>query len=206
MKGILLTSKIALNPILKANIKKAKLDEILRVDHAGEVAAVRIASHQLAWMSPLDDAVPIVNEILDDELVHEKVMNDLVNQYDIKTTKLDPLFKLAAFILGAGTAVIGKEAMMCCHAAVEVTIYDHYNEQLREMEILDQAIEDMKETEGEVKEWNSIKDTVAKFRDEEKHHQELGEQNGADQAPAYPLLYNTIRLACKVGVSLAKKI
>ncbi|CCW59725.1 unnamed protein product [Phytomonas sp. EM1] len=206
MRGILRISKAALGPVFTANIKQAKIDEILRVDHAGEVAAVRIASHQLNWMSPLNDAVPIVNEILDDELVHEKVMNDLVNQHGIKTTQLDPLFKVAAFVLGAGTAVLGKEAMMCCHAAVEVTIFDHYNDQLREMEMLDESLEGVVETAEESNEWKSIKDIVAKFRDEEKHHQELGEQNGADQAPAYPLLYNSIRLACKFGVSLAKKV
>lgn len=187
-------------------MKQKMIDEIVRVDHAGEVAAVRIAANQLLWMSPLDDSVPIVNEILQDEIVHRRVMNELADQHGVRKTALDPLFKLGALAMGVGTAALGKEAMMCCHAAVEITIFNHYNDQLREMESLERATADLKETTEEKSAWTDVKDFIVRFRDEEKHHQELGEQNGADEAPAYPLLYNGIRAACKVGVALAKRI
>lgn len=187
-------------------MRQKKIDEIVRVDHAGEVAAVRIAANQLFWMSPLDDSVPIVKEILGDELVHREVMNELAEKHGVRTTLLDPLFYTGALAMGIGTAFIGKEAMMCCHAAVEATIFQHYNDQLREMEDFDNCNDEIRETADERKAWNDVKDYIVKFRDEELHHQQLGEQNGAADAPLYPLLHSSIRAACQLGVALAKKI
>ncbi|KAG5497426.1 hypothetical protein JIQ42_03912 [Leishmania sp. Namibia] len=206
MKSLFHPSLAAFAPVFALPMKQKKIDEVVRVDHAGEVAAVRIARHQLEFMSPLDDAFPITQEILEDEIVHRRVMTELALQHGVRTTSLDPLFKLGAFLLGAGTAVLGKEAMMCCHAAVEATIFDHYNDQLRELQVLEDQCTGMKESDAEKKAWEDLKNYIAKFRDEEKQHQKLGEQNGANEAPAYPVLYNGIRLACKVGVACAKHI
>ncbi|CAJ1014728.1 putative Ubiquinone biosynthesis protein COQ7 [Leishmania utingensis] len=206
MRSLFHPSLVVFGPVFAIPFKQQKIDEVIRVDHAGEVAAVRIARHQLEWMSPLDDAFPIAQEILDDEIVHQDVMTELAERHGVRTTTLDPLFKLGAFLLGSGTAVLGKDAMMCCHAAVEITIFDHYNDQLRELEVLEDKCSGIKESEVEKNAWRDVKNYIVKFRDEEKHHQELGEQNGADRAPAYPLLYNGIRLACKIGIALAKRI
>lgn len=206
MRGAFRMSGRVLGPVFASPVKQQKIDEMVRVDLAGEAAAVRIAASQLFWMSPLDDAVPIVQEILDDEIVHRRVMNELADQHGVRKTIMDPLFLLGAVAMGVGTAVLGKEAMMCCHAAVEITIFDHYNDQLRELESLDAATADQPETAEEKEAWSNVKDYIVKFRDEEKHHQELGEQNGAADAPAYPLLYNGIRAACHFGVNVAKTI
>ncbi|KAH9598696.1 Ubiquinone biosynthesis protein Coq7 [Trypanosoma melophagium] len=186
-----------------SSAKQRKFDEVIRVDQAGEVAAVRICKHQLFWMSPLDPSLPIVKEILKDELVHEKTMNQLASQHSVRLTSLDPFFNAGAFAMGTITAFLGKEAMMCCHAAVEITIAKHYNDQLREIESLEME-------EGEVKgenteAWKNVKDIIVKFRNEEEHHQHLGETNGAAEAPAYPFLYNGIRFACMMGVEMAKR-
>ncbi|RNE97803.1 ubiquinone biosynthesis protein COQ7 [Trypanosoma rangeli] len=185
-------------------VQQWKIDEVVRVDQAGEVAAVRICKYQLFWTSPLDASVSVVKEILKDEVVHERTMNDLAAKHSVRLTALDPIFHLGAFAMGTVTAFLGKEAMMCCHAAVEITIAKHYNDQLRELEALEHAETALKDDDA--KAWNEVKDIVVKFRNEEEHHQYLGETNGADQAPAYPILYNGIRLACKMGVALAKKI
>lgn len=187
-------------------VKQVKLDEIIRVDHAGEVAAVRIAATQLFLISPLDDSVPIVKKILLEEIHHRRVMNDLVQKYGIRTTILDIFFKAGALAMGGCTAMLGKESMMCCHAAVEVTIFNHYNEQLRDMEMLDEKEGTRKDSSEDNQNWSTIKDYIAKFRDEEKHHQELGENNGAKDAPLYFLTYNGIQAACKLGIQLAKRI
>lgn len=189
-----------------STLRQARLDKFLRVDQAGEVAAVRIARHQLRWMSPLCDSVPIVKEILHDELRHERVMNELVQKHNVRSTSLDPIFKAGALLMAGATALLGKEAMMCCHAAVEVTIYDHYNNQLREMTTIEREENWAVETEEQKAAWEEVKRYITEFRDEERHHQELGEQNGAAQAPAYPILYNGIRMACKLGIALAERV
>ena len=212
---------------------------MLRIDQAGEVAAVRIASSQLWWMSPLDDGVPIVKEILGEELVHRAKMNELVEKHQVQSTSLDPAFHVGAVAMGLGTAILGHHAMMCCHAAVEDVISDHYNDQLRELEEIRSARAvasgtptpgvEVAPTEGKDSTAGTPEPTlgsttschsedktnealqelqavVAKFRDDELHHKELGEQNGAAKAPLYPLLYNGIRLACMIGVKLARRI
>ncbi|ORC93453.1 putative ubiquinone biosynthesis protein COQ7 [Trypanosoma theileri] len=183
--------------------KQRKIDETIRVDQAGEVAAVRICKHQLFWMSPLDPSVPIVKEILKDEVVHEETMNKLASQHSVRLTSLDPFFNAGAFAMGTLTAFLGKEAMMCCHAAVEITIANHYNDQLRELESLEREEGEIKGEDTEA--WKNVKDVIVKFRNEEEHHQHLGETNGAAEAPAYPLLYNGIRFACMFGVEMAKR-
>lgn len=205
LRGAFRATAKVYGPVFATPIKQSRIDEIIRVDNAGEAAAVRIARNQLNWMCPLDDSVPIVQEILGDEIVHRRVMDELAERHGVRLTSLDPFFKAGAFVMGAGTALIGKEAMMCVHAAVEITIFDHYNDQLREMEALESSLSAVKETEEEKQAWTDVKDYIVKFRDEEKHHQELGEQNGAADAPAYPVLYNGIRYACMLGVELAKR-
>ncbi|AAZ10522.1 ubiquinone biosynthesis protein COQ7 homolog, putative [Trypanosoma equiperdum] len=190
--------------VFRSAAKRQKLDEAVRVDQAGEVAAVRICKYQLLWMSPLDSGVPVVKEILRDELVHEEVMGHLARKHSVRLTLLDPLFHVGAFVMGSCTALLGKDAVMCCHAAVEVTIAQHYNDQLRELQSLEES-EGASKGKDE-KDWAEVMEYVARFRDEELHHQELGEQNGAENAPAYPLLYNGIRIMCSLGVALAKRI
>ena len=200
---------------------------MVRVDLAGEVAAVRICEAQLAWMSPLDDAIPIVKEIIEEELVHRETMAKYCDTMESTPTVLDPLFAVGAAVMGGATAMLGKDAMMCCHAAVEETITEHYNDQLRSLTHIIDSHDDSisttttatssdeyvaKNSSNESDEKNidlstvvEFRDTVRKFRDEEMHHQELGENNGAADAPFYPILYPSLVAACKFGIHFGSK-
>lgn len=212
-----------------------ELRKMVRVDLAGEVAAVRICEAQLAWISPLDDAIPIVKEIIEEELVHRETMANYCKKMESTPTVLDPLFAIGAAVMGGATAMLGKDAMMCCHAAVEETITEHYNDQLRSLtHIIDTHDDTMATTtptsapttinkdddssstdnngistnSGENIELATVvefRDTVRKFRDEEMHHQELGENNGAADAPFYPILYPSLVAACKFGIHFGSK-
>ncbi len=46
----------------------------------------------------------------------------------VKCIALSYLFIRIRFALGAGTALLGKEAAMACTVAVETAITEHYNE------------------------------------------------------------------------------
>ena len=46
-----------------------------------------------------------------------------------KLTKL--YFKFSGYALGAGSALLGREAAMACTVAVEAVITEHYNDQIR---------------------------------------------------------------------------
>lgn len=46
---------------------------------------------------------------------------------------MTPLWNVAGFVLGAGTALMGEKAAMACTVAVETVIVEHYNDQLRQL-------------------------------------------------------------------------
>jgi ubiquinone biosynthesis monooxygenase Coq7 len=66
-------------------------------------------------------------EMWDQEKVHLNKMKELIPKYRVRPTLLLPLWDIAGFALGAGTALLGKEAAMACTVAVEDVISTHYN-------------------------------------------------------------------------------
>lgn len=247
-------SHVSVKPLLpnETVFSPQPIKDMIRVDLAGEMAAVRICEAQKWWVSPLSDSRAVIDEILDEEEYHRETMWTLCEKYDVEPTVADPAFKVGAFVMGLGTAALGKNAIMCCHAAVEETITDHYNSQLRELESMRHGSGEPGEvsppppaspaatatvpptvnegqpssasssavassssapeegrppTEEELKEatLSELSSIIAKFRDDEQHHQELGEQNGSAQAPFYPILYPAIQAACKFGIAVASK-
>ncbi len=63
----------------------------------------------------------------DQEKEHLKEFEKLIPKYRVRPTLLLPLWDIAGFALGAGTALLGKEAAMACTVAVEDVISEHYN-------------------------------------------------------------------------------
>ena len=176
------------------------VQDMIRVDYAGEMAAVRICEAQLWWVSPLSATRLVVDEILEEERYHRSTMEELCRKYAVTPTAADSIFSMATFGMGLGTAILGEEAIMCCHAAVEDTITDHYNSQLRDIEEL------RSDNLGSIGVIDELSNIVASFRDDEQHHKEMGEVNGAAKAPFYHALYPSIQTACSIGILIASKI
>ncbi|MBL4603635.1 MAG: demethoxyubiquinone hydroxylase family protein [Emcibacteraceae bacterium] len=170
--------------------KEAQLDRMIRVDHAGEYGAVRIYEGQLAVFGdkhPLSDTVKHMKE---QEDVHLERFNNLIREYNARPTVIIPLWHVAGFLLGAGTALLGTKAAMACTEAVEEVIDKHYAEQ----------IESLDDDESELAE------TLEKFRLEEVEHKQIAIDNGAQQAPAHGLLYGAIKLGVKAVIKVAERI
>jgi ubiquinone biosynthesis monooxygenase Coq7 len=64
----------------------------------------------------------------DQEIHHLNTMNALQQQHSTRPTMLWEVAKAAGWALGAGTALMGREAAMACTEAVETEIGEHYNE------------------------------------------------------------------------------
>jgi ubiquinone biosynthesis monooxygenase Coq7 len=92
--------------------------------------------------------------------------------------------------LGAVTAAIGPEAAMACTAAVETEIDKHYEEQLVALGDSDPE----------------LSDAIREFQAEELEHRDTALANGAEDAPAYPLMSAVIRLGCRVAIATAKRL
>lgn len=108
------------------------IDEIIRVDHAGELGADRIYAGQMAVLGngPMG---PTIKHMWDQERVHRIEFEKLINDYRVRPTVMTPFWNVAGFALGAGTALLGEKAAMACTVAVETVIVEHYNDQLRQL-------------------------------------------------------------------------
>ncbi|KAK5966163.1 hypothetical protein GCK32_007807, partial [Trichostrongylus colubriformis] len=137
--------------------RRALLERIIRVDHAGELGADRIYAGQMAVLqgSPV---ASVIKKMWDEEKGHLDVMERLAAKYDVPHTVFSPIFSAAAYALGVGTALLGKEGAMACTVAVEELIGQHYNNQLKEL------IADDPEAHKD------LLDTLTKLRDDELHH------------------------------------
>ncbi|CAK1540341.1 unnamed protein product [Leptosia nina] len=172
--------------------KNPQLDEIIRVDHAGELGADRIYAGQMAVLGNTKEG-PLIQHMWDQEKKHREKFEELISKHRVRPTVMTPLWNIAGFALGAGTALLGKEAAMACTVAVETVIVDHYNDQLRTL-MEDPQID------------KEILETITQFRNEEQEHHDTGIDHGAEQAPFYQALTEVIKTGCKVAIAISKKI
>lgn len=164
------------------------VDEVIRVDHAGEYGAQRIYAGQLAVLKN-HACAPTIRHMADQETAHLARFNELMQQRGARPTALMPLWHVLGYAMGAGTALLGEKAAMACTVAVEQVIAEHYAEQN----------EALPEHEQE------LKTTIAQFRDEELEHHDIGLEHGAEQIPFYDALSAVIAGATRTAIWLSKR-
>jgi ubiquinone biosynthesis monooxygenase Coq7 len=120
-----------------AGAAKARLAEILRVDQAGELApSTSIAARQAVMRaSPGRERIADqLSEMEGHEQVHLSRFNELLGERGVRPTLMSPVWRAAAFALGAGTALLGDKAAHACTEAVENVIEKHYAGQIEELD------------------------------------------------------------------------
>jgi len=181
------------------------LDGALRVNQAGELAAVLIYSAQTP---PIVKSHPHLRDLMrhmyDQEAGHFKTFNELLSKHRIRPTIMYPIWKVAATALGWSTAVMGREAAMACTEAVETEIGDHYNTQVKVL--LEWANEAEARGETVSDEMKELLVTLRRIRDEELEHLDHAVLNDAKQAKPYELLTNVIRGGCRTAIWISEKI
>ncbi|KAM0792897.1 hypothetical protein ACM66B_002658 [Microbotryomycetes sp. NB124-2] len=179
--------------------QKQLLEEIIRVDQAGEVGANYIYQGQHAVFKRGRDkrVADIVQNMWDGEKKHIATFDKLITQHDIRPTALYPFWKAAGWALGAGTALMGKRAAMACTEAVETVIGEHYHSQIRELEA------------SLPKDHPSIpllKQILEEFRDDELDHLDTAIANESQLTPQYALLSSVIASGCRLAIATAKRV
>ncbi|MDE2405810.1 MAG: demethoxyubiquinone hydroxylase family protein [Sphingomonadales bacterium] len=167
-----------------------KAQRMLRVDQAGEYGATRIYAGQLAVMGDRGPHSAKILAMAAQEADHRRDFDALLASRGGRPTLLQPIWKVAGFALGAATALIGPEAAMACTAAIEEEIDRHYTRQLDELGDGDPELATL----------------IEQARDDEREHRDTALANGAERAPAYPLLAGAIRLGCKLAIGLSERI
>jgi ubiquinone biosynthesis monooxygenase Coq7 len=172
---------------------RARLAEILRVDHAGELGAVSIYRGQRAVFAAArggEGMEATLGEMEGHEAEHLARFDQLLTERRVRPTLLAPLWRAAGFALGAGTALMGEKAAHACTEAVESVIEQHYAGQ----------IEELASREPE------LAAELTKFRDDELHHKDMAESAGAKDAPGYGLLSAVIRAGCRAAIKISEKV
>ena len=172
---------------------KIKVEEFIRVDHAGERGAIKIYEGQLLALNTFvkdENLKKTIEKMKNHEKEHLEFFNKEIKKRNIKPTKLLPLWDLLGVSLGFGSAIIGKKATMLCTASIEEVIDEHYQNQINELDS-DEKV---------------LKEKIKKFRDDELHHKDIAYEQGASKKGFYSILDKIIKTGSKVAISISEKI
>ncbi len=174
-------------------IDPIKVEEFIRVDHAGERGAIKIYEGQLLALNTLvkDESLKkTIEEMKSHEKEHCDYFESEIKKRNIKPTKLLPLWDLIGVGLGFGSTILGKKAAMLCTASVEEVIDKHYLDQINQLD----------------SDENDLKEKIKKFREDEIHHKDIAYEEGATKKGIYSFLDKTIKTGSKIAISISKKI
>ena len=170
-----------------------KLEEFIRVDHAGERGAIKIYEGQLLALNTIindEDLKRTIINMKEHEEEHCNFFEDEIKKRNIRPTKLLPLWDLLGLGLGFGSTVLGKKAAMLCTASVEEVIDSHYKSQI------DQIGSDEK----------NLKNNITKFRNDEIHHKDIAYSKGATKEGFYSIIDKVIKTGSKLAIKISEKI
>ena len=172
---------------------KNKVEEFIRVDHAGERGAVKIYEGQLLALNTIvknDSLKKIIEEMKVHETEHCQFFESEIKKRNIKPTKFLPLWDLLGVGLGFSSTLLGKKAAMLCTASVEEVIDKHYLSQINQLG----------------PEEKQLKKKITKFREDELHHKDIAYEEGASKEGFYLIMDKIIKTGSKIAINISEKI
>ncbi len=172
---------------------KKTLEEIIRVDHAGERGAIKIYEGQLLALKTIkqdENLLNTIEEMKEQEKEHLEYFEKEIRKRKIKPTSLLPLWDIMGVALGFGSALLGKKATMLCTASVEEVIDGHYNNQLKKLG------NDEKD----------LKKKIEKFKGDEVNHKNIAYESGATNKGVYSIMDKVIKTGSKIAITISEKI
>uniref|UniRef100_A0A8C2D7X7 5-demethoxyubiquinone hydroxylase, mitochondrial n=1 Tax=Cyprinus carpio TaxID=7962 RepID=A0A8C2D7X7_CYPCA len=170
---------------------------MMRVDHAGEYGANRIYAGQMAVLGRTQIS-PLIQEMWDQEKQHLRKFDEILAENRVRPTLLLPLWNIAGFVKlsphSAGSALLGKEGAMACTVAVEESISEHYNSQIRTL------------MEKDPEKYTELLQLIKEFRDDEMEHHDTGLEHDAESVPGYQLMKAIIQVGCKAAIYISERL
>jgi ubiquinone biosynthesis monooxygenase Coq7 len=157
----------------------------------------------------------------DQEKKHIATFDKIVLQHGVRPTFLYPLWKVAAFSLGAGTAMMGRRTAMACTEAVETMIGEHYDSfvyllsypstyhRLMEGSNMNRQLKSISDPVEFPSNHPSIvllRKILTEFRDDELEHLDTAIANDSQKAPIHALLSAVIAGGCKVAIAATERV
>ena len=172
---------------------KKKIEEFIRVDHAGERGAIKIYEGQLLALNTVfkdEKLKKTIEEMKFNEKEHLDFFEKELKKRNIKPTKFLPIWDLLGVGLGFGTTLLGKRAAMLCTASVEEVIDEHYQKQINQIE------DDEKQ----------LKKKIIKFKEDELHHKQIAYDEGASKEGIYSILDKIIKTGSRIAINISEKV
>ena len=172
---------------------KTKVEEFIRVDHAGERGAIKIYEGQLLALNTFikdENLKNTIEKMKEHEKEHCDYFENEIKKRNIKPTRLLPLWDLLGVGLGFGSTILGKKAAMLCTASVEEVIDEHYANQINQLE----------------SDEKKLKEKIIKFRKDELHHKNIAYNEGATKNGAYSILDKIIKTGSKIAINISEKV
>ena len=170
-----------------------RVQEFIRVDHAGERGAVKIYEGQLLALNTIvknESLKKTIEDMKEHEIEHCQFFEKEIKKRNIKPTKFLPLWDLLGIGLGFGSTLLGKKAAMLCTASVEEVIDKHYLDQINQL--------------GPEEE--ELKKKITKFRQDELDHKDIAYEEGATKKGFYVLMDRIIKTGSKLAINISEKI
>jgi len=161
---------------------------ILKVNHAGEHGAIRIYRSQIAiarWRCP--DIVPELEEMLAHEVSHRARFAEAMPSRHAQPCRMLFLWGIGGRLLGSGTALLGRNAIWACTAAVEEAVHRHLNDQLTFLSCRDQELYTL----------------IASIKSEELSHLDHAEESLTSHGPIVRMLRRSIDTVTEVLIFLS---
>ena len=174
-------------------INKKRVEEFIRVDHAGERGAVKIYEGQLLALNTFvkdENLKKTIEEMKVHEKEHCEFFEKEIKRRNIKPTKFLPLWDLLGLGLGFGSTLLGKKAAMLCTASVEEVIDKHYLNQINQLG----------------PEEKELKKKITKFREDELNHKDIAYDEGASKKGFYSIMDKIIKTGSKIAINISEKI
>ena len=172
---------------------KKILEEIIRVDHAGERGAIKIYEGQLLALKTIKQDETLkdkIEEMKEQEKEHLEYFEKEIQKRKIKPTYLLPLWDVMSVALGFGSALLGKKATMLTTASVEEVIDEHYTNQLKKLG------NDEKD----------LKKKIEKFKEDEANHKNIAYEFGATNKGLYSIMDKIIQTGSRIAITISEKI
>ena len=169
------------------------LEEIIRVDHAGERGAMKIYEGQLLALQTIKEDESLRQKIemmKQHEQEHLEYFEKEIQKRKIKPTYFLPLWDIMGVTLGFGTAMLGEKAAMLCTASVEEVIDGHYKDQTYKLG----------------KDEKKLKEKIMKFRQDELDHKDIAYNNGATKKGLFGVLDKVIKTSSRIAITISEKI
>ena len=100
-----------------------RVEEFIRVDHAGERGAVKIYEGQLLALNTVvknDNLKKTIEDMKVHEVEHCQFFETEIKKRNIEPTKFLPLWDLLGLGLGFGSTILGKKAAMLCLSLIHI--------------------------------------------------------------------------------------